>query len=63
MSKVMKIALIIAVAAITIGAKHLVSPATQTLNGEASTARMSISPEELTRDAGVLPETKVDSYF
>jgi len=63
MSKAMKVALIIAIAAITIGAKHLVSPAAQTLGDEASMSRISISPEELTRAAGVLPETQVDSYF
>jgi hypothetical protein len=63
MSKIVKLAIILAVAAITIGAKHFVSPATQTSSGDAVTAQVSISPEELTRAAGVLPETQVDSYF
>jgi hypothetical protein len=61
MSKIVKLALILAIAAITIGAKHLVAPATS-VGGDA-TAQISISPEELTRAAGALPQTQVDSYF
>ena len=63
MSKAMKLALIVAVAALTIGAKHFVVPAAQTFGDEAATSRISISPEELTRAAGALPETQVDSHF
>jgi hypothetical protein len=63
MSKAVKLALIVAAAAITIGAKHLVTPAAQTLGDDALTPRISISPEELTRAAGALPQTHVDSYF
>jgi len=64
MSKLVKIAVIIAVAAVAIAAKQL-APTVDT-SGEgalAVSAAKSVAPFELMRNAGPLPETQVSSHF
>jgi hypothetical protein len=64
MSKFAKVALIIAIAAVAMAAKQFISPDEQKLTSAVSaTPGASISPAELTRAAGPLPETKIDSLF
>lgn len=63
MSKFMKIAAILAVAALAIAAKQFSSPATNGAGTFAATATSSISPVELMRGVGPLPHTQVDSLF
>ncbi len=61
MSKLVKIAFIIAVATLAIAATRLI-PAQVDKSGTPAWSGVSISPEEMMRAAGPLPETKVDSY-
>jgi hypothetical protein len=59
MSTLLKIAFIIVVATLAIAATRLIpldTPGTSALSGA------SISPDEMMRAAGPLPETKVDHY-
>jgi hypothetical protein len=62
MSKLIKIAVILAVAAVAIAAKQLAAPATDKAALSLAPAS-SIEPVELMHRSGPLPETKVDSYF
>jgi hypothetical protein len=64
MSKLIKIAVILAVAAVAIAAKQFVSPDVD-MSAEAKllTPAPSVAPLELMRKAGQLPATKVDSHF
>lgn len=58
MSKLVKIIVIVAVATVAIAATRMLpgeTPAAPALSG-------TISPMEMMRDAGPLPETKVDHY-
>jgi hypothetical protein len=62
MSKLIKLALILAVAAVAMAAKQFSSPSTD----KAALSLMpaaSISPAALTHSAGPLPETKIDSLY
>lgn len=59
MSRIAKLALF--VAAIGIGVK-LVSPSASDLANASLVARAQVSPEEITRAVGVLPEMKIESY-
>jgi len=64
MSKFAKLALIVAIAAVAIAAKQFVSPGEEKVATVAlATPAAGISPAELMRAAGPLPETKVDSLF
>jgi hypothetical protein len=62
MSKLVKIAVILAVAVVAIAARQLSSPIPA---GAALSLAppSSVSPAELMHRAGPLPETQVDSYF
>ena len=60
MSKLTKIAVILAVAAVAIAAKQFTSPASDTA---ALSSAPGISPAELTKSAGPLPELKVEDLF
>jgi len=64
MSKLIKIAVILAVAAVAIAAKQLTSSEVD-MSAEAKlvTPAASVAPLELMRKVGHLPETKVDSHF
>ncbi len=62
MSRIAKLALILAIAAITIGATRLVSRDIHGIAGVPSIQRAQISPEELTWAAGALPQSKFQSY-
>jgi hypothetical protein len=64
MSKLIKVALILAVAAVAIAAKQLTS-AEVDMSAEAQlvTPSASVAPLELMRKAGQLPETQVDSHI
>ncbi len=59
-SKLIKIAAILAVAAVAIAAKQFASSGPDTA---ALSARPSVAPSELTKDAGPLPELKVENLF
>ncbi len=59
MSKVIKVALILAVAAVAIAATRFVA---LDAKRAAPAAGASVAPMELMRKAGPLPPTKVDSY-
>ena len=61
MSKLAKIALVIAVAFIAIGAKYLTGPSQTQSSGTLTPDHVSISPEELTRAAGPLPELRIEN--
>lgn len=61
MSKISKLALVCAVGALAIGAKQIVSPFAQDA-APAGAMRAQISPAELTAAAGVLPESRIESY-
>ena len=63
MSKLVKIAMILAVAAVAIAAKQLVPAAD--MSGEAALAvsAAQVVPLKLMHDAGPLPETQVSSHF
>ena len=62
MSKLIKIAVILAVAAVAIAAKQFASPATDGAALSLAPAP-SISPAELTHRAGALPELKIENLF
>ena len=62
MSKLIKIAVILAVAAIAIAAKQYASPISD-MEALSLAPAASISPAQLMRDAGPLPETQVDSHY
>ena len=60
MSKLMKIAVILAVAAVAIAAKQFASPAT---DKAALAMGPSVSPSELMHRAGQLPELVIENLF
>jgi len=60
MSKLIKIAVILAVAAVAIAAKQFVSPGA---NKAAPSSASSVSPAELTKSAGPLSELKIENLF
>ena len=60
MSKLIKVALILAVAAVAIAAKQLTAPGT---DKAALAPAASVSPAALTHSAGPLPETQIDSLY
>jgi hypothetical protein len=62
MSKLIKLALILAVAAVAIAAKQLTVPGTDK-TAAALSAAAGISPELLLRSAGPMTETPVESYY
>ena len=63
-SKLIKIAAILGIAALVIAAKQLSSPGTDgSVPALTVTTATSISPAELTRGVGPLPETQVDSLY
>jgi hypothetical protein len=64
MSKLIKVAVILAVAAVAIAAKQLTSSEVDT-SAEAKLAvpAASVAPMEMMRKVGQLPETEVDSHF
>jgi predicted lysophospholipase L1 biosynthesis ABC-type transport system permease subunit len=62
MSKLVKLALILAVAAVAMAAKQFTSPGTDKAALSLAPAA-SISPAALTHSAGPLPETKIDSLY
>jgi len=64
MSKLVKIAVILAVAAVAIAARQL-SPSPVDMSAEAQllAPASSVSPAEFMHRAGPLPETQVDSHF
>jgi hypothetical protein len=59
MSLLLKIAFILAVATLAMAATRLIPIET---SGTPAVSRASISPDEMMRAAGPLPETKVDHY-
>jgi hypothetical protein len=61
MSKLAKIAIILATAALAIAAKQIL-PLYSTDAAVPSAARLSISPDDMMRSIGPLPHTEVDSY-
>lgn len=64
MSKFIKIATILAIAALVVAAKQMSSPGTNgTAPSLAATTGSSISPADLTRGVGPLAETQVDSFY
>jgi hypothetical protein len=62
MSKLVKIAIILGAAAFLIAAKQAL-PLHPTESATSSAARMSISPAEMMRTTGPLPELVVENYF
>ena len=64
MSKLVKIAIILAVAALAIAAKQLTSSEVD-MSAEAKLVvpAASVAPMEMMHKVGQLPETKVDSHF
>ena len=60
MSKLVKIAVILAVAAVAIAAKQFASPGT---DKGAVSAASSVSPADITKSAGPLPELKIENLF
>ena len=64
MSKLIKIAVIIAVAAVAIAAKQIASPQVDMSAGaQLVTPAASVAPMEMMHKVGQLPETQVDSHF
>lgn len=64
MSKLIKIATILAIAVLVVAAKQMSFTGTDgTAPSLAATPGSSISPADLTRGVGPLPETQVDSFF
>lgn len=64
MSKLIKIATILAIAALVVAAKQMsFSGIDGTVPSLAATTGSSISPADLTRGVGPLPETQVDSFY
>lgn len=61
MSRISKLALVLVIAALALGAKHIVSAPAQD-PALAWAARAQISPSELTAAAGALRESKIESY-
>jgi hypothetical protein len=62
MSKLVKIAIILGAAAFLIAAKQALPPHS-TDSATSSAARASMSPAEMMRTSGPLPELVVDSYY
>lgn len=62
MTKLVKIAVVIAVGTVAIAATRLLDPSSPNSGTQAATG-LSISPAEMMRTSGPLPETKVDSHF
>jgi hypothetical protein len=62
MSKLMKIAIILGAAAFLIAAKQALPPHSPD-SATSSATRAAISPAEMMRTTGPLPELVVDSYF
>jgi hypothetical protein len=62
MSKLIKIAVILAVAAVAIAARQFASPSIDTAALSMAPAP-SVSPSELTHRAGQLPELKIENLF
>jgi hypothetical protein len=62
MSKFVKIAVILAVAAVAIAAKQL-TQVDMSAEAQLVTSAASVAPMEIMHKAGQLPETPVDSYF
>jgi hypothetical protein len=62
-SKLIKIAGILGIAALVIAAKQLSPLGIGTVPTVAATAATSISPADLMRGVGPLPETQIDSLF
>ena len=62
MSKLVKIAVILAVAAVAIAAKQFASPTTDKAALSLAPAA-SVSPAELTHRSGQLPELKIENLF
>ena len=60
MSKFIKIVVILAVAAVAIAAKQFASPSA---DKAALASSSSVSPAELTKSAGPLPELKIENLF
>jgi hypothetical protein len=61
MTRLVKVALIVATATVAIAAIQLLQPSSSH-SGAQATLGPSISPEQFMRTGGPLPETKVDSY-
>ena len=62
MSKVIKIAAVIAIAAVAIAAKQL-TPAGVDLSADGQLAAASVAPMDMMIHVGQLPETKVESLY
>jgi hypothetical protein len=62
MSKLIKVAVIIAVAAVAIAAKQYASPTTDSA-ALSVVPGASVSPSEITRHSGPLPELKIENLF
>lgn len=62
MSKLIKIAVILAVAAVAIAAKQFATPGTDKA-ALSMTPGSSVSPNELMRRSGELPELKIENLF
>jgi len=60
MSKLIKVAVILTVAAVAIAAKQFASPST---DKAALSMVPSVSPSEITRHSGPLPELKIENLF
>jgi hypothetical protein len=63
MSKLVKIAVILAVAAVAIAARQLSPSVDMSAEAQLLAPASSVSPAEFMHRAGPLPETQVDSYF
>ncbi len=63
MSILAKVALIVAIAALSIAATQFVAPGEQKSATTVIAPTLAISPMEITRSAGPMLETKVDDYF
>jgi uncharacterized protein YraI len=62
MSKLIKVAVILAVAAVAIAAKQLASPATDTAALSMASAP-SVSPSEIMHRSGHLPDLEIENLF
>jgi len=63
MSKFIKVAAIIAIAAVAMGARMMASSGGADAAASAVTSARTIAPLEMMRAAGPLPQTEVASYF
>ena len=63
MSKLIKIAVIIAVAAVAIAAKQLVPATDMSGAGALAVSAAQVAPLEMMHHVGPLPETQVSSHF